>query len=88
MVTDLYDKRTAKEKLLDFIRAKKIVFTHEVIAWGVANHSNRADRDARLLANQGFIERMSPERKRQVFYHNNFKEEVWELCPGKNDYLK
>ena len=88
MMTDLIDRRTDKEKLLDYIRDKKIVFTHEVIEFGVKNHSNRADRNARQLATEGKIRRMSDERKKQVFWYKEIKEDVWELLPDDNDYLK
>lgn len=87
MSADLFDKRTAKEKLLDFIREKRIVFTHQVIEWGLNNKSNRADRNARQLAKEGFIRRMDEARKKFLFPYG-VREDVWELIPGEGDYLK
>lgn len=89
MITDLIDRRTDKEKLLDYFRVKKILRTHEVIEWGIKNMSNRADRNARQLAVEGKIRRMSDERKKQVFWNTpNMREDAWELIPTENDYLK
>ena len=86
MLTDLIDRRTSKEKLLDFIQLRKIVKTHEVIEWGVRNFSNRADRDARQLAEEGKIKRMEDSRKRFLF--PECREDVWELVLVESDYLK
>lgn len=74
-MTDLFDKRTSKQQLADFIKEKHIVKTSDVIRWGVKNYSNRADRNARLLAAEGMIERMSDQDKN--FYFPGIKEDVW-----------
>ena len=80
MVTDLFDKRTAKEKLFEFIQHKKIVTTSDVQEWGTLHHSNRAERNARELAEEGKIRRMTPERKAQVFFANpDMREDAYEL---------
>lgn len=67
-----------KEQLYLFIREKVYCRTSDVIRWGSDNFSNRADRDARLLAAEGKIRRMTPEEK--VFRgFGKSKEDVWTL---------
>jgi hypothetical protein len=73
MTTDLF--KTKKQQLADFIKSRGQVKTSDVIRWGSQNYSNRADRDARDLAEKGIIERM-PEDKVD-FYYPGIKEEVW-----------
>jgi hypothetical protein len=46
---------------------KDYVRTSDVIRWGTKNFSNRADRDARLLAESGTIRRLTEEEKRRYF---------------------
>lgn len=79
MQTDLFLK-SKKEQLLEWLRYKKRAFTHEVIAWGLDHHTNRADRDCRDLAQEGYIKRMSAQDK--TLYYSGIKEEVW-LYTGK-----
>jgi len=86
MLTDLIDKRTVKEKLLEFIREKKVVKTHSVIEWGLKNFTNRADRTARDLATEGKIRRMEDSQKKFLF--PDCREDVWSYIPQDNDYLK
>lgn len=74
-MTDLFDNRTAKEKLLDFMREKKWAKTSEILAWGLANYSNRADRNARQLAQDGCLRRMSGDEK--IFRFGKIAEDVW-----------
>lgn len=49
--------------------------TSDVIKWGIENHSNRAERNARELANEGKIFRMSKDNKEFMF--GKIREEVW-----------
>jgi len=74
-MTDLFDKRTSKEKLLDWMRQKKEARTSDIIKWGVDNYSNRADRNARQLASEGYLRRMDDSEKR--FRFHDCKEDVW-----------
>jgi hypothetical protein len=66
---------TKQRQLLDWIRAQGVVRTHEVIAWGLAHYSNRADRDARALAAKGLIRRLSDFEKETRF--GKVKEDAW-----------
>jgi len=75
-MTDLFAKeKTKKAQLLDYLRAKKWCRTSEVILWGTRNFCNRAERNARQLAEEGKIKRMSDEDKK--FYFAGAKEDVW-----------
>ncbi len=67
-----------KELLLRSIRALGYMKTSEVIAWGSSRYSNRADRDARQLAKEGLIKRMSPGEIAMRF-KNKIKEGVWKV---------
>ena len=49
--------------------------TSEVIRWGIENHSNTASRKARVLCEEGKIERMDKETKLWLF--GKMKESVW-----------
>jgi len=76
MQTDFFIKPASKkEQLLEWIRLKKEVKSHELIAWGLQNHYIRADRTARDLAQAGLIERIPKEEKAYKFC--NCKEDVW-----------
>lgn len=66
---------TKKAQLLAWIRARGVVRTHEVIEWGLANYSNRADRDARALAKSGYLRRLS-EFEKETRY-GKIHEDVW-----------
>ena len=74
---DLFDKRTQKEKLWQFFQERQYVKSSEVLAWGVRNYSNRADRDARLLAKEEKIKRMN--QGKIVSLYGNINEQVWEV---------
>jgi len=86
MQETLFDHRTSKEKLLDFIRVRKVVKTSDCIKFASNNYSNRGDRDARQLAEEGKIKRMDEGRKKFLF--PECREEIWELCVTESDYLK
>jgi len=79
MTEDLFShKLNKKEELFNFIRDKGVVLTHEVIEWGTKNQSNRAERNARQLAIDGKIRRVSEERMKLI-YPYTVKEEAWEI---------
>jgi hypothetical protein len=73
---NLFQKPSKKEQLLSYIRALRYVKTSEVINWGSDHYSNRADRDARQLAQEGKIRRLSKEERMLRF--GNIKEFVYE----------
>ena len=66
---------TKKEQLYLFIKEKVYCKTSDVIRWGTENFSNRADRDARALAEEGKIRRLT--EKEEVFRGFHGKEGVW-----------
>lgn len=72
--------KSKKAQLLDWIRFHGAVKTHEVLQWGIANYSNRAERDARLLAQEGKIRRLTKIEQRDEV--GNAKEAVWVICDG------
>lgn len=72
-MTDLF--RSKKDMILDYIRERKWVRTSDVIKYASSIHSNRGDRDARKLAEEGKIKRMSEEEK--LFRFGGTKEDVW-----------
>ena len=76
-MTDLFDKRSAKEKLWDWILSQRYVKTSDVIRWGTENFSNRALRNAQALAQEypDKIKRMDDVDK--VMRFGNIKEDVW-----------
>ena len=74
-MSDLF--KSKKDLLLDYIKAKHYCRTSEVIKFGSDHFDNRADRNARLLAEEGRIKRVSDEEK--VFRFQNTKEDVWEF---------
>ena len=77
-MTDLFLKEKPKrEQLLDYIRAKQWVKTSSVIRWGLDHGHTRAERDARDLAEEGFIRRMDKEKVKLRF--GEIGEEVWEI---------
>jgi hypothetical protein len=67
-----------KEQLFLHIKEKRWCRTSDVIKWGIENFSNRADRDARLLAQEGRIVRLTEDEER--FYGFKGKEGVWRVC--------
>lgn len=77
-MTDLFiETKSKKDQLLDYIKARHFCRTSEIIAWGVRNYCNRADRNARQLATEGRIKRISDEEKALRFQAT--KEDIWEF---------
>ena len=83
MTQDLFDNRSAKQKLYEWLKQKKWAKTSEVCAWGVNNYSpDRASRNARQLAKELKIRRMPPEKQERLF--GKSKEKIWEIIPYTN----
>ena len=75
MTQDLFDKRDDKQKLLDWMWGKKEARTSDVIKFGSSIGSNRADRNARQLAEEGKLKRLDDKEK--LFRYGNTVEDVW-----------
>lgn len=67
--------KNIKDKLLKVIKNIGYMKTSDVIRWGIENHSNTASRKARLLCEEGKIERMDKDTKLWMF--GKTKESVW-----------
>ncbi len=74
-MTDLFDKRTAKDKLFDWIKTRQWTKTSDVLKWGTDNYSNRALRNAQQLCEDGLIRRLSEEEKHRIV--GVCKEDIW-----------
>jgi len=74
-MTDLFV--SAKDALFREITQRKVMKTSDVIRWGVANFSNRAERNMRQLAREGRVRRMAEAEKRK--HYGKTKEDVWEF---------
>lgn len=70
-----FDKRPAKTRLLEWLRDRRCAKTSEIILWGTQNYSNRSDRNARLLATEGYIRRMTEDETN--FHYGKIREEAW-----------
>jgi len=68
-------KTSIKDNLLKEIKRRGYMRTSGVIRWGIENHSNTASRKARVLCEEGKIERMDKETKLRWF--GKMKESVW-----------
>jgi hypothetical protein len=80
-MNDLFQAtKSKKQQILDFIREKHWVKTHEVIAFGSEIFCNLALRTAQELASEGNIKRLSKDEK--VFRFGLIKEDVWEYIKG------
>ena len=78
-MTDLFlQDKPKREQLLDWIKQKHYVKTHEVMEWGLKNYHIRADRDCRDLQTEGKIRRLTKEEV--LMRWGNLKEGVWEIC--------
>lgn len=74
-MNDLF--KSKKEQLLDYIKSIHYARTSQIIAWGVRNYCNGASRNARLLAEEGRIKRVSEEEK--LFRFPETKEDYYEF---------
>lgn len=79
MTQDLFitEKKSKKDLLLDYIKSIHYARTSQIIAWGVRNYCNRADRNARQLATEGRIKRISDEEK--IFRFQDTREDIYEF---------
>ena len=79
-----------KQKLLNFIKEKKIVKSHEVTMWGAVNCVVDAGRLARLLAQDGEIVRL--DEIEQAYLRINSREKCWKIkgfdVRGKDECIK
>lgn len=78
MTADLFIRQSKKDLLLDYIKEKHYVRTSEIIRWGSDHYDNRADRNARQLATEGRIRRVSLSEK-LLRFSGNIKEDIWEF---------
>ena len=84
-MNDLFTQTlTKKEQLFLYIKEKVWAKTSDVIRWGSENFSNRADRDARALAEEGRIRRLTEDEER--FYGFKGKEGVW--CVNEKNTIR
>ena len=61
---DLFtEEKSKKEMLLDYIKSIHYARTSQIIAFGSRNFDNRADRNKRLLVEEGRIKKISDEEK-------------------------
>ena len=74
---EIFEKKTQKERLLDFIKARHYCRTSTIQQWGLDNWTTRADRTARDLCAEGRIRRIRKEEKEHLF--GSTKEEVYEF---------
>ena len=56
-----------KENLKNWLMQFKYVRTSQILAWGTKFYSNRADRNARVLREEGFLRRLDGEETARVF---------------------
>lgn len=59
---------TKQDELLAWMRNKKTFASHEVIAWGLDNFYNRADRTKRDFVEEGLLIKLSPFEKKWKGY--------------------
>jgi hypothetical protein len=63
---------TGKQRLKDFLSTKRYVRTSEILRWGSnGGYSNRADRNARILREEGFLRRLTKTETKEVFGETN-----------------
>ncbi len=59
---------TAKDRLKTWLLTKQYVKTSEIACWGaMGGLSNRAMRNARVLANGGFLRRLNRQETQKIF---------------------
>jgi len=78
MTTDLFAPKSKKEQLFDWIKEQGRCRTSDIIKWGSENYHNRADRDARDLAQEGKIWRMRQDIQ-DIVYGFKSKESAWSI---------
>ena len=74
-----------KLAIAEHIRLKGHVKTSELISWASENrYTNRADRNARDLATEGFIRRLSPAEEKAMY--GDIGERVWKWESDYSNY--
>ena len=100
MTMEMTPKISKKEELYKYITYRGFAKTSDVIAWGSTHKSNRADRDARLLAEKcrmcvigakkcsdDFCKgkiRRMDKNKAEAIFGYKMKEAVWEVMLSEN----
>ena len=74
LVTDMF--KSKKEQIVDFIKQRHYARTSDVIKFGLSIYTNRGDRYARDLAEEGRIKRLDEWNKKMLF--KDTREEIWE----------
>ena len=77
MVNDLIDKRSAKQKLYEWLWKKKHALSHEIIEWGSRNNCNWPMTRLNELKREGKVRRMADEKR--ISYFGNGREAAWEI---------
>ena len=79
-MVDLFEITVPKrERLKKYLLSRLYTKTSDVIAWGQDNFFNRAEREARDLAEEGLIRRLTDQEK--IFYGFRTKEDIWTNLP-------
>lgn len=77
-MNDLFDRRTAKEKVIDWVLGQRYVRTSDVMKAAIQNHwGNRAVRNIQDFAqhHSDKIRRLTQEEKERLF--GNLTEDIW-----------
>ena len=74
MITDMF--LTKKAQLAEWMKQTRVFATHEVMAWGVHNFYDRADRTKRDLLAKGIIRKLSDDEK--IMRNRMCKDAVYE----------
>jgi len=86
-MTDLFIT-TKKDQIYHYIKSKGRVPTHEIIAYGLSIFTNRADRYARDLAEEGKIWRVQEQVKASIREFAKSREEVWSVYESDRDFSR
>ena len=76
-MTDLFEKKTAKTRLHEWLKVEKHALSHSIIAWGQRHNCNWPMRRLNELKAEGKVRRM-PDEKR-INYYGNGREQAWEI---------
>lgn len=72
----MFEKKSAKDRLLAYFKQEKVLKSSDVIRWGCREgYSNRSARNARQLANEGKIRRLTKKETTERF--GRIAEAVW-----------
>lgn len=75
---------TDMDRLKNFLTQKRYHKSSDIIRWGVDNHSNRADRNKRILVRDGFLRKITDQEKIMMF--GDIREDVYETLNHKETY--